>query len=70
VYELKHPKNTELKKFPCNFTLISEKNNQVAVSAQLKKFPFKADSENNGLSNKFIFRATYGDSIVCNIFPA
>jgi hypothetical protein len=24
----------------------------------------------NGPSNKFIFRATYGNSIVCNIFPA
>jgi hypothetical protein len=24
----------------------------------------------NGPSNKFIFRATHGNSIVCNIFPA
>jgi hypothetical protein len=24
----------------------------------------------NGPSNKFIFRATYGNLIVCNIFPA
>jgi hypothetical protein len=24
----------------------------------------------NGTSNKFIFRATYANSIVCNIFPA
>jgi hypothetical protein len=26
--------------------------------------------DNNGSSNKFIFRASYGNSIVCNIFPA
>jgi hypothetical protein len=26
--------------------------------------------QTNGPSNKFIFRATYGNSIVCNIFPA
>jgi hypothetical protein len=33
----------------------------------------KSESSNftcNGPSNKFIFRATYGNSIVCNIFPA
>jgi hypothetical protein len=30
----------------------------------------KAKPLNNGPSNKFIFRATYGNSIVCNIFPA
>jgi hypothetical protein len=27
-------------------------------------------TEHNGPSNKFIFRATYGNLIVCNIFPA
>jgi hypothetical protein len=27
-------------------------------------------SNTNGPSNKFIFRATYGNSIVYNIFPA
>jgi hypothetical protein len=26
--------------------------------------------EDNGPSNKFIFRATYGNSIVCNMFSA
>jgi hypothetical protein len=30
----------------------------------------RAPKVGNGPSNKFIFRTTYGNSIVCNIFPA
>jgi hypothetical protein len=33
-------------------------------------FVYKILVNSNGPSNKFIFRATYGNSIVCNIFPA
>jgi hypothetical protein len=36
----------------------------------LRKKKFALPEEDNGPSNKFIFRATYGNSIVCNMFPA
>jgi hypothetical protein len=46
----------------------------VAVSNSLEiwftKITKTSSTNNNGPSNKFIFRATYGNSIVCNIFPA
>jgi hypothetical protein len=36
----------------------------------LSKFELGISNDlTNGPSNKFIFRATYGNSIVCNIFP-
>jgi hypothetical protein len=36
----------------------------------LKNDKLNGERKYNGPSNKFIFRATYGNSIVCNIFPA
>jgi hypothetical protein len=36
----------------------------------LNNTSFQTKTAYNGPSNKFIFRAAYGNSIVCNIFPA
>jgi hypothetical protein len=64
-------------KFFLKITFISRRNFFLFVTFNFflkhksdKFFNVFSQSINNGPSNKFIFRATYGNSIVCNIFPA